>query len=108
MQPDRNMSLCNQYSKAIYSWFIGTEEEKQAFVQPLNEQAVRANNQRMVSPDQLMRHAQWMQRTAENLCYLRLHTERNHHPRKNEFSKLWNTELNLIPFDWDRVERDMG
>ena len=78
MTPDRNMSRCSDYSKAIYAWLIGTEEEKRDFVQPLNVQANLANNQRLVDPQRLARHADLMQRTAENLCYLRLFKERNH------------------------------
>jgi len=108
MTPDRNMSRCSDYSKAIYAWLIGTEKEKRDFVQPLNVQANLANNQRLVDPQRLARHADLMQRTAENLCYIRLYTERNHHPRENEFRKLWNTELGLLDFDWDEIERRLG
>jgi len=108
MIPDRNTSLCSEYSKAIYAWFIGTEDEKKAFIEPLNHQANLANNQRLVEPQRLEHHARLMQRTAENLCYIRLHSERNHHPREDEFRKLWNTELNLLEFDWDEVKGRFG
>ena len=112
---DERINRSWAFVRGVAAWYFDDETDpirhnrnKQGIVDDLSGKVIKASNQSLVDKAGVQQVHDHTLRAAEAYCFGMLMKERGRKPRKNEYEKLWRSQMGQIPPEYEKVENRLG